>query len=638
MRKVRFQYCLNTLSLARWFAPTLKTLLGFSWLAVHGLQASYAADFFDLEEPCNPIATITCSLPYPSDIYAREDSSKPTGKALFFPEGIIREELFAEVPPSLTPQTVFNGSSGYSAATSVVFELDAAPDLNTIATDGGESVIAFNLDTGERTPLRVQLNEYARSKRVAAPSQIIEVYPRARWAFEGRYVVFLTNNLKQEDNSPFNPSPGFLRAISADGSPIAEYYEPVIHFIEQQGYTREELISATFFTIRDEEEVTGRVKTLSRTVYNKEHPVRNLKSYYLPIGYAAAVVTGEVLVHNFRDEIGGMRYDPESATENWINFRLTLPRSAKKEPAPIAIYGHGLSVFKESDFIVSLANASMGVATVSIDHPNHGSRTRVDGGYTLSRLDTQYVPLQVGMMIQSPIDTMSLLKAVETSIGEIDALPKRFWSGIISTPEKNGDGIPDIDTSRIFYQGTSLGGVLGSTFIALAPDIKGAFLHVTGVGVTNILSNSLVWDTMFSKLEPDIANGAEAMVLKAAMQHEIDYGDAINFVHYFRHPPIGVLPKPVAVISGLNDGIVPNFSTVALAEIAELPHVGEALYPMPGSTKTDQLINGYGVKQFPSIIKTGLALDDLAAHGTFLHKEVTTLMKQWARESVLAPQ
>lgn len=638
MRKEPFHIFYSLLTLPPRIAATTKTVLGFLLIASHGIQAANASDFYHLEAPCNPIATITCALPYPSDVYAREDSSKPTGKALFFPEGIIREELFAEVPPTLTPQTVFNGSSGYSAATSVVFELEGAPDLNTIATDGGESVVAYNLDTGERTALRVQLNEYARSKRVAAPSQIIEVYPRARWAFQGRYVVFLTNNLKQENHSDFAPSQGFLNAISNDGSPLSEYYEPVIHFIEQQGYARESLISATFFTIRDEEEVTSRVKLLSKTVYEKEHPVRNLKSYYFPIAHVGAVVTGQVLVHNFRDDIGGMRYDPQSATENWINFRLTLPRSAKKEPAPIAIYGHGLSVFKETDFIVSLANASMGVATVSIDHPNHGSRSRADGGYTLSRLDTQYVPMQVGMMIQSPIDTMSLLKAVETSIGEIDALPKKFWSGIISTPEKNGDGVADIDTSRIFYQGTSLGGVLGSTFIALAPDLKGAFLHVTGVGVTNILSNSLVWDTMFSKLEPDIANGAEAMVLKAAMQHEIDYGDAINFVHYFRHPPIGVLPKPIAVISGLNDGIVPNFSTVALAEIAELPHAGEELYPMPGSLKTDELMEGYGVRQFPSIINTGLALDDLAAHGTFLHKEVTTLMKRWAREYVLPRQ
>lgn len=140
--------------------------------------------------------------------------------------------------------------------------------------------------------------------------------------------------------------------------------------------------------------------------------------------------------------------------------------------------------------------------------------------------------------------------------------------------------------------------MLGSAFLSIAPDVKGAFLQVPGVGITNILSGSALWNPFFSNLMPDIANGAEAMILKGAIQHEIDYGDAINFIHYLKNP-VGIgTPKFIAIAAGAEDGVVPNFSTNALAEIAELPLVGEEFFPMPGVSGADDFIDGNGVIQY----------------------------------------
>ncbi|MDX1696323.1 MAG: hypothetical protein R3208_21335 [Ketobacteraceae bacterium] len=595
-----------------------------------------AQAFYELETPCNPVSVATCALPYPSDVYAYEAPDSPTGMRLKFPDGAIRPELLDEVPPTLTPQGVFDGSSGYSAASSVLFELDLEPDTATLPPDGGDAVIAIDLATGELVPVRVQINEYARSRRVSSPSQVIEIYPRSRWRFGGRYAVFLTNNLKPWEGGDYEPGPGFMEAISDNDSPLSRFYEPVIRVFEGLGYDRNQLISATFFTVRDELEATQPLMDLAESVYEKEHPVRNLKIHYKLFGHIGAFVSGELLVHNFRDEYGGMIYDTAAARENWVSFRLTLPRVAKQGPVPVAIYGHGLSVFKETDFLVSVNNARMGIATVSIDHPNHGSRIRPDGGYALARLDTPYVPLQVGMMVQSSVDFMSLLKAVKTSIGELDILPKRFWAPLWTRRLNNGDGIPDLDTSRIFYQGTSLGGVLGSAFVSIAPDLKGAFFQVTGVGVTNILAGSALWDGFFSNLEPDIATGAEAMLLKAAMQHELDYGDAINFVHYLRNPRGMAIAKPVVISAGDGDQIVPNFSTIAFAEIAGLPQVNEPLFAMPGIVDADDFDNGYGVLHYPSVTQTTSDLvDGLAAHVSFMWPELTQDMNAWIRQFVL---
>lgn len=560
--------------------------------------AGYSQEFFSLETPCNPISRHTCALPLPSDVYALPDTDSPTGLRLHYPKGAIREELFENVPPTLTPENVINGSSGYSAATSVVFELDSEPDSATLPADGGESVIAINLTTGERTPIRTHISDYARSKKVSEPSQIVEIYPRSRWNFGERYAVFLTKSLQPLHGGDYSKSKGFAQAISQDGSDLANYYEPVISEFESRGYSREDLISATFFTVRDEAEVTDKLITLSNYVYNQDHPIRNVRVFHKIFGYIGAIVTGEVLVHNFRDEYGGMVYDTSFAEENWIKFILTLPRSAKRGSVPISIFSHGLGLYKETGEEVAVKNAKRGIATIGIDHPNHGSRMVEDGGYLMLRMQTPYVALQVGMMSQSPIDHMSLLKAIQTSIGSIDIFPKRFWSPLFTRKLNGGDGIPDIDTSKIFYQGISLGGVLGSAFLSLAPDLKGAFLRVPGVGVTSILSGTGLWEPFFSNLVPDMATGAEALLLKGAMQHEIDYADGINYVHYLRNPVGIATSKPVAIVAGADDGIVPNFSTIAFAELADIPLVGEEYFPMPGTWRSDDFDDGFGVVQY----------------------------------------
>lgn len=607
-------------------------VLIWGYLLFHAAN-SYAQAFYQLHTPCNPIAVKTCAMPVPSDIYALEDSSSPTGMRLFYPDGIARQELLSVLPSSLMPDRVINGSTGYSAATSVSFELPQAPNLLTLPIDGGESVVAFNLKTGERVPVRAQISEYARSKRVSEPSQIIEIYPRARWSFGERHVVFVTKTLKAADGKDLAPSSGFLQAISQDGSPLSEYYEPIIQFIETKGYSRHELLSATFFTIRDEHEVTDGLARLSAHVYQQEHPLRNLKIRHKLFGPVGAHVSGEVLVHNFRDEQGSMIYDTNQARQNWVRFRMTLPRTASKNAAPVAIFGHGIGFIKESGFDTAVNNAKMGIATIGIDHPNHGSRISADGGWVGFLMNTDDVPRQVGMMNQISIDQMSLLKAVRTSIGNLDILPRQKRSPLVTTDTNRGDGKPDLDTSRVYYHGVSLGGVLGSAFVALAPDLKGTVLTVTGTGVTNILSGSALWDPFFSRMVPKIATGAEALLLKTAMQHVLDYGDAINFIHQFRNPVGMATPKPVMIVAVDGDQIVPNFSTVAYAEIADLPLVGDQLFDLHTQHQL-HFTDGYGVIQLPAITRTGNArLDGFMGH--FTSERANQQVNDWIRQYVL---
>lgn len=619
---------------------TLRLFVSVALLAVFSVTGQ-AADFISEATPCNPVRVDNCVLPYPSDLYTLDDVASPTGKIISVPMSALRPQIQAELPPTLTPEAVFGGSTGFSAATTVLFELDQAPDLATLPGDGGNAVVALDLDTGERIPVRVALNEYARSKKVAAPKQVIEIYPQARWQFAGRYVVALTRQLKTQSGADFAPSAGFAAAVQDVDTPLHAAYQPALQALAKAGIAPAELVSATFFTVRTEDEVTGPMRRIAEQVYAGDHPIRNLTASYTLTGPIGVIVRGDVLLSNYRGDDRNLDYSKTEGDEYWARFRLTIPRVAKKGPVPVAIYGHGLSVLKETDLVVSIINAVEGVATVSIDQPNHGTRTQRDGGYALNNINVDHVPLQVGMTAQSPIDFIALLKAVKTSIGAVDVLPKKLFSPLSGEvrPGRNGDGIPDLDVNNIFYESTSLGGVLGATFVALAPDIKGAFLQVPGVGITSILSGSILWDLRYRKLEPPSADGAEALLLKAVMQHQIDLGDAINFVHYIHDPLPGNEDKKLVLAVAKNDGIVPNFSSTALAQLTDTPIIGRQRFDMPGVrvTGTPEFENGNGIVQVPALLRVGQEkIDALAAHGSFIDPRATAALQRWIREQISA--
>lgn len=606
------------------------------WLLILFLGETAASTIFanaavaDATNPaCNPVGLYTCTLPFPSNFYSVPDSSKPTGIRLNIPEAAIRAELLKDVPKSINVQKIANNSSGFSAASAVLFELDQAADEKTLPLNGENAVYAFDLDSGAAIPVRAQVNHYARSKRVSSPSHIVEIFPRSRWAYGSRIVVALTNHLKPKAGGNYQPTNGFSQALHDDSSELHNAYRESLKLLEEKGIARDSLISATYFTVRTEDEVTQPMRKVMQQTLAAEHPIRNVKTYYQTFGPVAAYVKGEVRVLDWRNTDGLVDYTL-IPRESWLRFRLSLPRSAANKSAPILIYGHGLSVFKETDFTVSFTNAIHGIATLSIDQPNHGTRIRSDGGYVFNLLSTENVGRLLGMVSQSPIDFMSLYQAARTSFKTIDVLPHSQRRG-------NGDGIADLDTSRIYYAGTSLGGVLGLTFVSLAPELRGSFTHVTGVGVTSILSTSVLWSSFFSNLEPKEANGAEALLLRAAIQHELDYGDAINFAHYVRNPPPGILPKPTAMVVGEGDTIVPNSGTQAVAEIAQLPLAGNVLFEMPDVARSDDFVEGYGIKQFRSLVHIYAPLDDVAAHISFVRASMSRELGRWLDEREMQP-
>lgn len=589
------------------------------------------------ENLCNPLSILTCALPFPSNYWAVNDTNSPTGISIQMSNDVLRPEVQTQLPEAngISVEQIFNDSHGFSAASAVVFEFENQPDESTLTKYGDNAVFALDLTTDKPVEIRTQINQYARSHRVSAPSEILEVFPLSRWEFGHTIAVVVTKSLdipnEQQDFSS-------LRNQASDAEEIA-YFAQLSNAINRLGLDESNVRSATLFTVRDRDEVLVPIRTLVETTFAGDHPVRNVDVHYK--GYfnrRAALITGELRTDNYRKEFGiGLVDFNGSAKEQWIPFRLTLPRTARHSgSAPIAFYAHGLGGNKESDLLMADLNAGLGIATFSVDFPNHGARSDADGGEVFDNLEIAKLTREIGMMTQNNIDFAAAHKAL-IGMSDLDVLGKWRWGGCW----KCSDGIPDLDTSRVFMQGTSLGGVLGSAYAALSPNLDGAVFQVSGVGVTSILAGSMLWDLMFSKLEPPAATGAEALLLKGAIQQMLDFGDSINYIDLMRYPDNGRPIRPLLVITGEGDSIVPNDSSVAMARIAGLPLVGKELYDIPGVERHDTVDElGFGITQQPPLVADlefliGSVLTDASGHIAFLWTTSATQTKDWIKHNIL---
>jgi dienelactone hydrolase len=183
---------------------------------------------------------------------------------------------------------------------------------------------------------------------------------------------------------------------------------------------------------------------------------------------------------------------PIPLSENEITFDLYLP-SGDRPPGgwPVAIVGHGGTSHKHNGTPVAMAAAlaEQGIATIAINGPGNGGGplstltvTRGDGS-TVTILsggrggDTNndgtiapgegasaaFFPIRDRDRIrQTAVDLMQLVRVIDT--------------------------LPDVDASRIYYVGQSMGALYGAAFVAVGPSVRAAALNVPFPFLGSLLS------------------------------------------------------------------------------------------------------------------------------------------------------
>jgi hypothetical protein len=165
--------------------------------------------------------------------------------------------------------------------------------------------------------------------------------------------------------------------------------------------------------------------------------------------------------------------------------------------------------------------------------------------------------------------------------------------------------------------------------------LKSAFLQVSGVGISNILTHSILFETFgFENLIPANASAGEAALFIQLLQQEFDKGDAINFAHYIKHPIHGRSPRKLVLQYGLGDEVVYNPATESLAEIVNLPLIVPSLLDIAHLRTRADYEDGFGLVQNKPLLPTNGFMDNILAHMSFVRPDAFTALKLWVEEVV----
>ena len=293
---------------------------------------------------------------------------------------------------------------------------------------------------------------------------------------------------------------------------------------------------------------------------------------------------------------------------NRLYFNLFLPPgTAPAGGWPVAIYGHGFTDNKnQTPFLVAGSMARRGIATIAINVVGHGSGPH--GTLTVSRTaGAPSVVLPAGgrgfdQNGDTAIDTTEGVNAAppQTLVGGRDGLRQTVIDLMSLVREievgvdVDGNGTRDLDPGKISYFGQSFGGIYGTKFLAVEPNVRVGVPNVPGGSIIEIARLSpafrpLVWLSLVGRTPvlanlPGLFQFNENMPLRnlpplidtvpgaSAIQQLIEWTEwtsqagnpAAYAIHLRAQPLSGVPAKSVILQYARTDATVPNPTTSAI--------------------------------------------------------------------------
>ncbi|GMU44708.1 MAG: Ig-like domain-containing protein [Xanthomonadales bacterium] len=305
---------------------------------------------------------------------------------------------------------------------------------------------------------------------------------------------------------------------------------------------------------------------------------------------------------------------------------VTLPNAAsgRTRPAsgwPVVMFQHGVTRNRCDMLAISATMAAAGFAVVSIDQPLHGaSPTRASdpcrpfhiGSTPFAALGARERTFDVDLInnatgaagpdgVVDDAGTHSInLSSLLTSRDNLRQAVADLFVVAASIPsmDVNNNQVPDFDGSRIVFAGQSLGGIVGTVFMALEPTVNTGLLSVPGGQIAFFLNAS---PSFGPRIRAGIAAARGILQTDPAFpqllgqflqvtQTVLDSGDPINYARYAASERI-LLHEVVGGGSVLPDQVIPN-------AVSGAPLAGtEPLIAALGlSTITQSTINQNGIR------------------------------------------
>lgn len=199
---------------------------------------------------------------------------------------------------------------------------------------------------------------------------------------------------------------------------------------------------------------------------------------------------------------------------NEVSFNLYLPTGPSPEGGwPVAIFGHGVGGSKQGglpggpggpvvgdSLALAASLAEQGIATIAINVVGHGFGplstltvtpsagepvTFLAGGRGIDQNGDGIIANNEGITAAASQSIIRDRDGQRQTVADLMQLVRVIEVGM----DVSGDGLADLDPSRIYYVGQSLGGIYGTALLAVEPSVQVGVLNVAGgLGGNNRLS------------------------------------------------------------------------------------------------------------------------------------------------------
>ena len=552
---------------------------------------------------CDPLVPDYCAFPFPNNVFSMEDPETETGRRLAFSTDMIPDgadyQPDADVwldsdgfSPASALLAYFPGASVEGLATPLTIEASLAEDSKTIV---------INAETGARVPHWAELDmSHGDDGR-----RTFIIQPAVRLDPNTRYIVAI-RGLVDSASETLGASEGFaaLRDISPSEDDTIEarrgLYADIFARLAGAGVARADLQLAWDFTTAGDTNITERmvhVRDEGLEMFEAGPQLVITEVEVDPHPGIALRVRGDLLVPLYLDEPGpggrmGFGPDglPEPSGTTEYPFLALIPEQAFSEPAGLLQFGHGL--------FGSLNDLEQGLLTeMAIDYNFVVFSTTWLG---MAGEDIGHI---VGLLQFAHLDDfVTIVDRLGQGVFNALAAMRMMKGGAFAdAPEVVGPNMEPLllDTERAYFFGGSLGGIMGSTYMALTTDIERAALAVPGQPFSMLLNRSEAFvelSTLSLLAYDDTLDLAMSLQL---MQLLWDRAEPSGFSRHVIDDPLpGTPAHEVVVLGAIGDHLVTNFATHIMVRELGVPSLRPVNRSLFGIDEVDQPYTGSAFIEF----------------------------------------
>jgi hypothetical protein len=604
------------------------------------MRSALLVGVFLLLAPAAALGAVQPGQPFPSNLFTVPDDDQLTGLRVALPK-----PNCATNPTDCLELDQLNTLDGFNVDARISIPFSSSIELTTVGPD-----TVFLVDRKHRrVPLQRLVWTVATNTLHGNPETYLDQHTD--------YLLVVTNGVKAADGSELDGDDFHRKLLGQiDDDSVRRYRRELIQALHWSDVPKSDIVAASLFTTQSITPLLERVRrqidaskpdpvdfelgpSASRTVF----PAASITAVTFTRQTGTSTFSSSTLpfaaVPVFPGAIGTVAYGkftspdyelperaipsfptrekqpfPQGTNELYVN--LYLPSGPKPADGwPVAIFGHGFTDSKQgAPVAVASTMAHNGIATMAINVVGHGGGPL--GTLTISRSDGPAVTLPAGGrgIDQDGNGTITSTEGVNAvgpyalagnrdglrqTVIDLMQLVREIQVGV----DVDGDGERDLDPDRISYFGQSFGGIYGTTFMAVEPDVHAGVVNVPGGSIVEIarLSPSfrpLIGISLFTHVpslynavpNPTFTNFVENMplhnepvrvdavpgadLIQNAFDREIwdqTPADPAALARYVRADPVqGVEPKAIIVQFAKGDKTVPNPTTSALIRAGEL--------------------------------------------------------------------